>query len=104
METGQHWDRLPNNQPAEITLIQISEVQESPAFNGRRSFLALRRGGGTRWDRQFESCPERPPLPKRPVNLEGGINQRVRGSLVCLERAPWRRVTFRNGTPCFVSN
>jgi hypothetical protein len=42
METAQHWDRLPQNQPAEITMFQISEVQESPAFNGRRSFLTLR--------------------------------------------------------------
>ena len=42
METAQHWDRLAKNQPAEITMFQISEVQESPAFNGRRSFLALR--------------------------------------------------------------
>ena len=32
----------PKNQPAEITTFQISEVQESPAFNGRRSFLTLR--------------------------------------------------------------
>jgi hypothetical protein len=38
METAQHWDKLPKNQPAEITMFQISEVQESPAFNGRRSF------------------------------------------------------------------
>jgi hypothetical protein len=42
METAQHRDKLAKNQPAEITLFQISEVQESPAFNGRRSFLALR--------------------------------------------------------------
>ena len=42
METAQHWDRLPKNQPAEITMFQISEVQESPAFNGRRSVLTLR--------------------------------------------------------------
>jgi hypothetical protein len=42
METAQHWDRLPKNQPAEITMFQILEVQESPAFNGRRSFLTLR--------------------------------------------------------------
>ena len=42
METAQHWDRLAKNQPAEITMFQISEVQESPAFNGRRSFLTLR--------------------------------------------------------------
>jgi hypothetical protein len=42
METAQHRDRLAKNQPAEITMFQISEVQESPAFNGRRSFLALR--------------------------------------------------------------
>jgi hypothetical protein len=37
-----HWDRLAKNQPAEITTFQISEVQEAPAFNGRRSFLTLR--------------------------------------------------------------
>jgi hypothetical protein len=37
-----HWDRLPKNQPAEITMFQISEVQEAPAFNRRRSFLTLR--------------------------------------------------------------
>jgi len=42
METAQHWDRLAKNLPAEITMFQISEVQESPAFNGRRSFLTLR--------------------------------------------------------------
>ena len=42
METAQHWDRLAKNQPAEIAMFQISEVQESPAFNGRRSFLTLR--------------------------------------------------------------
>ena len=42
METAQHWDRLPENQPAEITMFQISEVQDTPAFNGRRSFLDLR--------------------------------------------------------------
>ena len=42
METAQHWDRLPKNQPAEIAMFQISEVQEAPAFNGRRSFLTLR--------------------------------------------------------------
>jgi hypothetical protein len=42
MKTAQHWDRLPKNQPAEITMFQISEVQEAPAFNGRRSFLTLR--------------------------------------------------------------
>ena len=35
-------DRLAKNQPAEITVFQISEVQESTAFNGRRSFLKLR--------------------------------------------------------------
>jgi hypothetical protein len=46
METAQHLDRLAKNQPAEITMFQISEVQESPAFNGRRSFLALRAGEG----------------------------------------------------------
>ena len=42
METAQHWDRLAKNQPAEITMFQISEVQEAPAFNGRLSFLTLR--------------------------------------------------------------
>jgi hypothetical protein len=42
METAQHWDRLAKNQPAEIAMFQISEVQEAPAFNGGRSFLALR--------------------------------------------------------------
>jgi hypothetical protein len=42
METAQQWDRLAKNQPAEITMFQISEVQEAPAFNGRRSFLTLR--------------------------------------------------------------
>ena len=41
MET-EHWNRLPKNQPAEIMMVQISEVQEAPAFNGRRSFLTLR--------------------------------------------------------------
>jgi hypothetical protein len=35
-------DRLAKDQLAEITMFQISEVQESPAFNGRRSFLILR--------------------------------------------------------------
>jgi hypothetical protein len=29
METAQHWNRLPKNQPAEIAMFQISEVQES---------------------------------------------------------------------------
>ena len=43
-----HWARLAKDQPAEITIVQISEVQESPAFNGRRSFLTLR-------DRHFRS-------------------------------------------------
>jgi len=42
METAQHRARLPKNQPAEITMFQISEVQETHAFNGRRSFLATR--------------------------------------------------------------
>jgi hypothetical protein len=27
-----HWDRLPKNQPAEITMFQISEVQEAPGL------------------------------------------------------------------------
>jgi hypothetical protein len=35
-------DRLAKDQPAEFRLFQISEVQEVPAFNGRRSFLTLR--------------------------------------------------------------
>jgi hypothetical protein len=35
-------DRLAKDQPAEIAMFQISEVQESPAFNGRRSVLTLR--------------------------------------------------------------
>jgi hypothetical protein len=38
-------DRLAKDQPAEITMFQISEVQELPAFNGRRSFLILRSHG-----------------------------------------------------------
>ena len=42
METAQHRDRLAKNQPTEIAMFQISEVQEAPAFNGRRSFLTLR--------------------------------------------------------------
>jgi hypothetical protein len=42
METAQHRARLAKNQPAEIAMFQISEVQESPAFNGRLSFLTLR--------------------------------------------------------------
>jgi hypothetical protein len=42
METAQHWDRLAKDQPAEMTMFQISEVQEAPAFNRWRSFLALR--------------------------------------------------------------
>jgi hypothetical protein len=42
METAQHRDRSAKNQPAEIAMFQISEVQESPAFNDRRSFLTLR--------------------------------------------------------------
>ena len=42
METAQHRDKVAKNQPAEITMFQISEVQDSPAFNGRRSFLTLR--------------------------------------------------------------
>ena len=37
-----HWDRLAKNQPAEITMCQISEEQEASAFNGRRSLLTLR--------------------------------------------------------------
>ena len=45
----------------------------------------LLRGGTISWNAgtgnirtRFESCPERPPLAKRPVNLEGVVNQRVR--------------------------
>jgi len=45
MDTAQHWDSLAKIQPAEIAMFQISEVQESPAFNGRRSFLTLRPTG-----------------------------------------------------------
>ena len=44
METAQQRDRLAKNQPAEITMFQISVVQESPALNSRWSFLALRAG------------------------------------------------------------
>ena len=33
------------NQPAEIAMFQISEVQEAPAFNGRLSILTLRVSG-----------------------------------------------------------
>jgi hypothetical protein len=47
METAQHRDRLPKDQPAEIAMFQISEVQESPVFNGRLSFLTLRGDGST---------------------------------------------------------
>ena len=36
-------DRSAKDQPPEITMFRISEVQESPVFNGRRSFLTLRR-------------------------------------------------------------
>ena len=36
------WGKLAKNQPTEIAMFQISEVQEAPAFNGRRSFLTLR--------------------------------------------------------------
>ena len=36
---------LAKDQPAEITMFQISEVQDSPAFNGWRSFLTLRATG-----------------------------------------------------------
>ena len=32
-------DRLAKDQLAEITMFQMSEMQELPAFNGRRSFL-----------------------------------------------------------------
>ena len=35
-------DRLAKDQPPEIAMFRISEVQESPVFNGRRSFLTLR--------------------------------------------------------------
>jgi hypothetical protein len=42
METAQRWARILTLR-AEITMFQISEVQESPAFNGRRSILTLRR-------------------------------------------------------------
>jgi hypothetical protein len=36
-------DKLAKNQRAEITVFQMSEVQESPAFSGRQSILTLRR-------------------------------------------------------------
>ena len=39
-------DRLAKDQPAETTIVQISEVKESPTFNGRRSFLTLRARDG----------------------------------------------------------
>jgi hypothetical protein len=39
-------DRLAKDQPSEITMSQISEVQESPAFNGRRSFFDPTRSHG----------------------------------------------------------
>jgi hypothetical protein len=42
METAQHLDRLPKNQPAKIAMFQIAKVQEAPAFKGRRSLLTLR--------------------------------------------------------------
>ena len=35
-------DKLAKNQRAEIAMFQMLEVQEAPAFNGRRSFLTLR--------------------------------------------------------------
>ena len=37
METAQHRDRLATTQPDEIAMFQISEVQASLAFNGRRN-------------------------------------------------------------------
>ena len=37
-----HCDRSAKDQPPEIAMFRISEVQESPAFNGRLSFLTLR--------------------------------------------------------------
>jgi hypothetical protein len=40
-------DRLAKDQLAEITMFQISEVQESLGFNGRRSFLTLQRALAT---------------------------------------------------------
>ena len=36
------WGKLAKNQPTEIAMFQMSEVQEVPASNGRRSFLTLR--------------------------------------------------------------
>jgi len=60
METTQHWDRLAKNQPAEITMFQISEVQESPAFNGRLSFLTLR--DSNLWSFLRERASFSPPL------------------------------------------
>jgi hypothetical protein len=60
METAQHWDRLAKNKPAEIAMFQISEVQESPAFTGWRSFLTLRGfapTGNRRLSRRTVSSP-----------------------------------------------
>ncbi len=48
-------DRLAKDQPAEMTMFQISEVQESPVFDGRRSFLTLREF----FDPTTRECPRR---------------------------------------------
>jgi hypothetical protein len=61
------WDRLPKNQPAEITMFQISEVQEAPAFNGRRSFLTLRRSGSVLPVRIFKLLPNILPDKRWPI-------------------------------------
>jgi len=53
---------------------------------------------------RFESCPEWPPLAKRPANQRPPVNQRVREFWSVWNGVPWRNVAFRNGSPCFVSN
>jgi hypothetical protein len=69
------------------------------------------RGGTNIWNAgtgnirtRFESCPERPPLAKRPANQRTPVNQRVREFWSVWNGVPWRNVAFRHGTPCFMSN
>ena len=69
------------------------------------------RGGTNMWNAgtgnirtRFESCPERPPLAKRPANQRPPVNQRVREFWSVWNGVPWRNVAFRHGTPQFVSN
>ena len=50
------YDGLAKDQPAEITMFQMSEVQELPAFNGRRSFLPLRAGQSGSTRHEIKSC------------------------------------------------